>query len=127
MIRRPPRSTRTDTLFPYTTLFRSRGGARLMVSIPSARMDQIAARHAELSAEMARPDLPPEKFVALSKEYAELTPVAEAGAHVRKLRDEQATLAELAEYGAADHTKPHVHRGAVEEMPPPRTESGGDR
>src|SRR3546814_20663564 len=34
MIRRPPRSTRTDTLFPYTTLFRSRlvlgqGGLRL--------------------------------------------------------------------------------------------------
>src|SRR3546814_3113451 len=29
MIRRPPRSTRTDTLFPYTTLFRSapRGGS----------------------------------------------------------------------------------------------------
>src|SRR3546814_72007 len=26
MIRRPPRSTRTDTLFPYTTLFRSSGG-----------------------------------------------------------------------------------------------------
>src|SRR3546814_7317982 len=26
MIRRPPRSTRTDTLFPYTTLFRSRPG-----------------------------------------------------------------------------------------------------
>src|SRR3546814_17777114 len=31
MIRRPPRSTRTDTLFPYTTLFRSlaAGAARL--------------------------------------------------------------------------------------------------
>src|SRR3546814_16768744 len=26
MIRRPPRSTRTDTLFPYTTLFRSARG-----------------------------------------------------------------------------------------------------
>src|SRR3546814_2393476 len=26
MIRRPPRSTRTDTLFPYTTLFRSKRG-----------------------------------------------------------------------------------------------------
>src|SRR3546814_5878371 len=25
MIRRPPRSTRTDTLFPYTTLFRAQG------------------------------------------------------------------------------------------------------
>src|SRR3546814_3065108 len=28
MIRRPPRSTRTDTLFPYTTLFRSRQRCR---------------------------------------------------------------------------------------------------
>src|SRR3546814_5784723 len=28
MIRRPPRSTRTDTLFPYTTLFRSRHHCR---------------------------------------------------------------------------------------------------
>src|SRR3546814_19154335 len=28
MIRRPPRSTRTDTLFPYTTLFRSLNHAR---------------------------------------------------------------------------------------------------
>src|SRR3546814_2562579 len=28
MIRRPPRSTRTDTLFPYTTLFRSLGTER---------------------------------------------------------------------------------------------------
>src|SRR3546814_13819623 len=31
MIRRPPRSTRTDTLFPYTTLFRSGGANRLQV------------------------------------------------------------------------------------------------
>src|SRR3546814_17460662 len=32
MIRQPPRSTRTDTLFPYTTLFRSRpeGAARAL-------------------------------------------------------------------------------------------------
>src|SRR3546814_2445034 len=29
MIRRPPRSTRTDTLFPYTTLFRSAASAAL--------------------------------------------------------------------------------------------------
>src|SRR3546814_5510834 len=31
MIRRPPRSTRTDTLFPYTTLFRSFPAARKSV------------------------------------------------------------------------------------------------
>src|SRR3546814_8870925 len=33
MIRRPPRSTRTDTLFPYTTLFRS---SRFCLSSPGA-------------------------------------------------------------------------------------------
>src|SRR3546814_12347082 len=34
MIRRPPRSTRTDTLFPYTTLFRSRRVDRLEIPFP---------------------------------------------------------------------------------------------
>src|SRR3546814_18550122 len=33
MIRRPPRSTRTDTLFPYTTLFRSPLGERTNVTV----------------------------------------------------------------------------------------------
>src|SRR3546814_13403075 len=32
MIRRPPRSTRTDTLFPYTTLFRSEDPGVLILS-----------------------------------------------------------------------------------------------
>src|SRR3546814_19144369 len=32
MIRRPPRSTRTDTLFPYTTLFRSQPEGRGLVA-----------------------------------------------------------------------------------------------
>src|SRR3546814_9172579 len=32
MIRRPPRSTRTDTLFPYTTLFRSARPRQLLAS-----------------------------------------------------------------------------------------------
>src|SRR3546814_5634997 len=36
MIRRPPRSTRTDTLFPYTTLFRSKSG------IPFAHMSRAS-------------------------------------------------------------------------------------
>src|SRR3546814_18009739 len=33
MIRRPPRSTRTDTLFPYTTLFRSQDNAAMVRDI----------------------------------------------------------------------------------------------
>src|SRR3546814_1148678 len=37
MIRRPPRSTRTDTLFPYTTLFRSRTGFSLYANVRPCR------------------------------------------------------------------------------------------
>src|SRR3546814_2473009 len=48
MIRRPPRSTRTDTLFPYTTLFRSGRGAavRLAVELGDQRRRQRAKRGA---------------------------------------------------------------------------------
>src|SRR3546814_17006082 len=46
MKRIPPRSTRTDTLFPYTTLFRS---AVLAVGhAADSALDQIKARKAEL-------------------------------------------------------------------------------
>src|SRR3546814_17728258 len=38
MIRRPPRSTRTDTLFPYTTLFRS--PAELGVAVTKAALER---------------------------------------------------------------------------------------
>src|SRR3546814_2609074 len=47
MIRRPPRSTRTDTLFPYTTLFRSTegpgGGARHAATSAKRAMRSIGA------------------------------------------------------------------------------------
>src|SRR3546814_664425 len=38
MIRLPPRSTRTDTLFPYTTLFRSNGAAGPVIEKLTARL-----------------------------------------------------------------------------------------
>src|SRR3546814_11774334 len=41
MIRRPPRSTRTDTLFPYTTLFRSPRSSRA----PSSRVARRSESH----------------------------------------------------------------------------------
>src|SRR3546814_4750632 len=46
MVRRPPRSTRTDTLFPYTTLFRS-PEAVARAGIPERRLyEQVAGRMA---------------------------------------------------------------------------------
>src|SRR3546814_10261749 len=64
MIRRPPRSTRTDTLFPYTTLFRSTAadGSRLFLSLAwlsSHTWLLIQPHDIELLREiMARADLP---------------------------------------------------------------------
>src|SRR3546814_14990457 len=41
MIRRPPRSTRTDTLFPYTTLFRSGYGFPAAMGVQIAHPDAL--------------------------------------------------------------------------------------
>src|SRR3546814_2808676 len=54
MIRRPPRSTRTDTLFPYTTLFRSQH-QHLPDSHPD-QGDRAAARSPRRSSAPARAD-----------------------------------------------------------------------
>src|SRR6056297_3552329 len=51
MIRRPPRSTRTDTLFPYTTLFRSVGSGGEFVGVYVVGQRHSPRMHVE--------DLPP--------------------------------------------------------------------
>src|SRR3546814_8240194 len=48
MLRRPPRSTRTDTLFPYTTLFRSGEGRR---RADAGGADLLGRRSAQLRAQ----------------------------------------------------------------------------
>src|SRR3546814_8853052 len=60
MIRRPPRSTRTDTLFPYTTLFRSGHPRDLAVvehldvaAEPDEAVQQLRQDHVELVAQLA--------------------------------------------------------------------------
>src|SRR3546814_2258783 len=47
MIRRPPRSTRTDTLFPYTTLFRSI--ADVVADVQVRKQRQRLEHHAEVA------------------------------------------------------------------------------
>lgn len=66
-----------------------------MTAITPQRIAQIEARFAELQAMMASGDLDSDKFVAVSKEYAEIEPVAEAAAKVKNLRDEREGLAEM--------------------------------
>ncbi|MEO1170215.1 MAG: peptide chain release factor 1 [Pseudomonadota bacterium] len=66
-----------------------------MTTISSDRIDAILSRHEELQGQMAAGDLAPDKFVELSKEYAELEPVAESARELRRLRDELAALDEM--------------------------------
>jgi peptide chain release factor 1 len=64
-----------------------------MSQISSERIAQIEAKRQELSAAMAAGDLAPEAFVRLSKEYAQIEPVAAAAREVRRLRAERESLA----------------------------------
>src|SRR3546814_5369561 len=68
MIRRPPRSTRTDTLFPYTTLFRSKAAIEHALAVKGhgirSQVRQTRVRHRRLVAcvprLLRRPDDPGE-------------------------------------------------------------------
>src|SRR3546814_14155005 len=53
MIRRPPRSTRTDTLFPYTTLFRSAHATRKQAT-PSSGLGRATAKRRRLLTQEGR-------------------------------------------------------------------------
>src|SRR3546814_131384 len=57
MIRRPPRSTRTDTLFPYTTLFRSRQEKRVAGRIEMAIFGRSGANERKLALNDIAPDV----------------------------------------------------------------------
>ncbi|MBW0143833.1 peptide chain release factor 1 [Sphingomicrobium clamense] len=67
-----------------------------MSQIPDERIAAILAKKEDLGTAMASADLDPQDFVRLSKEYAEIEPIAEAAAEVRRLRDEKASLKEMA-------------------------------
>ena len=63
-----------------------------MAAISPDRIAAILRRQEEVQAQMARADLAPEEFVRLSKDYAELEPVAKAASEVEGLRGELAEL-----------------------------------
>ncbi|MDB5677809.1 peptide chain release factor 1 [Sphingomonas bacterium] len=73
-----------------------------MTSISPQRIAQIEARRDELGALMATGDLSGERFVAVSKEYAELEPVAKAAGEVRRLRAELEVLGHMADGDESD-------------------------
>jgi peptide chain release factor 1 len=65
------------------------------MSVSDARLAQIASRFAELEARLASGTLEGKEFIAASRDYAELEPVARAAGAVREMRGELASLAAL--------------------------------
>ena len=65
------------------------------MTIPADRLDQIIHRFAEIEARLASGTLEGEGFVAASRDYAELEPVARTAEEVRSMRAEIAGLSEM--------------------------------
>ena len=67
------------------------------MTIPEERLAQISHRFAELEARLASGQLEGEAFVAASRDYAELEPVAKVAREVREMRAEIAELSAMAD------------------------------
>ncbi|MBH0111689.1 peptide chain release factor 1 [Novosphingobium sp. YJ-S2-02] len=80
------------------------------MSISNERLGQIGARFSELEARLASGTLEGEAFVAASRDYAELEPVARIAAEIAAMR------AELAELQDLDDTDPEMRALAAEEV-----------
>src|SRR3546814_11733488 len=103
MIRRPPRSTRTATLFPYTTLFRS-GDLRFQIGLVGEACEHGRQRHRVIARALQIPDA----------ELVGLQFLAAREAEGRKLRDLHRIILEQpaprAEQAAIVADSPAQHR-----------------
>src|SRR3546814_8902018 len=75
MIRRPPRATRTDTLFPYTTLFRSRDAAS-MATKSHIRMQNMTKKTQSMALKATIAHTETQNRQAHTKEQARLKEMA---------------------------------------------------
>src|SRR3546814_161561 len=83
MIRRPPRSTRTDTLFPYTTLFRSQSTD---VNLPYITADATGPKHLNVKISRAKLEALVEDLVQRTIEPCRIA-MKDAGIDVGSIND----------------------------------------
>src|SRR3546814_14008028 len=107
MLRRPPRSKRTDTLFPYTTLFRSLGGRyrRLAPRLPRRPLAgiRVAAMRSALLVQLARQDR-----AELAGEGLQPSGVAPEVVRQLVVADHRRNRGDQAERGGAQIGRAHV-------------------
>src|SRR3546814_10294283 len=115
MIRRPPRANRTDTLFPYTTLFRSKKRARqgagpFYISIASVRSGAFDdRRHAETAGRADRDQTA--ATIVLVNDLGQRREDTATGRGERMARSEAATLD--VHFGAINRTERRIEAELV--------------
>src|SRR3546814_12270131 len=133
MVRRPPRSTRTDTLFPYTTLFRSQprafGQREMMAALHFASL--LAAGRATEQARLMHRLCKPEP-TRRARQAREDQPLGEPEQEQRGPAQRQQRGAEQDDRGDARRFRriarqPQGAVCALRSAPPPQKESGEDR
>src|SRR3712207_33424 len=87
-----------------------------MTSISAERIAAIEGRRDELQNAMSKPDLAPDQFVRLSRDYAEIEPVAQAAREVRRLRAELDVLNGMIEDREAEAEIRELAAEEVEEI-----------
>jgi len=101
----------------------------MSIHVPDDRIAAIMARRDELQAQLSAGDVPTDRFIALSKEYAEVEPVARAAGELRRLRTERAGLGTMLddpemrdiatdELAAIDAALPAAERGLALKLLP---------
>src|SRR3546814_7456642 len=98
MLRRPPRSTRTDTLFPYTTLFRSMRAAALRVDLRT-----LGQRQRHFAAMAHRVALPAQRHLRQADARARRGNAAATAYRLRHQAKSAVAGRADAQHGVVDH------------------------
>src|SRR3546814_17675295 len=98
MIRRPPRSTRTDTLFPYTTLFRS----QVICEVDARHLRLAAAVHPAVDGRLPRVERARGRGIELAPPRIELSRIGRAaiGAALKEGVQREVAMAAVADADA---------------------------
>src|SRR3546814_9210245 len=114
MIRRPPRSTRTDTLFPYTTLFRSRLAVLGVGRVHDGRGDVVDADVLTGAGDLqvAEREVAERRSEEHTSELQSLMRISYAVFCLKKKKITHKRLIEInsnIEHKTQRHTKHHIH------------------
>src|SRR3546814_4661388 len=110
MIRRPPRSTRTDTLFPYTTLFRSDDEDVLAAALAARRQRLGQVQRGREAVDAGADD---DNAAAVGKRHGGLLQERRFGSSLRRAMRSRRTIGEIDSPSSAGVMEGNITRAKV--------------